>query len=205
MADHVFETASSDTVYQGRIVALRVDEVTMPGGRTAKREVLEHFGAVAVAAVDDGRIAMVYQYRHPLGRRLWELPAGLLDVADEDPVEAARRELEEETGYTARDWSVLVDAATSPGITDETVRIYLARNVTEVGRPDSEHEEADLTVHWVGLEDAVRMVLNGEIVNAASTAGVLAAHAVINDGFDARAADAAWTDRPTAFARRQTT
>ncbi|PRC42006.1 ADP-ribose pyrophosphatase, partial [Mycobacterium sp. ITM-2017-0098] len=77
---HAFSTVSSETVYVGKILALRADEVRMPGGGTARREVVEHFGAVAVVALDDdGRIVLIHQYRHPYGRRLWELPAGLLD------------------------------------------------------------------------------------------------------------------------------
>ena len=176
----------------------------MPGGHTAIREVVEHYGAVAVAAVDDrNRLAMVYQYRHPLGHRLWELPAGLLDAAGEDPVVTARRELREETGLTAEHWSVLVDVASSPGFSDETVRIYLARGLREVGRPDAHDEEADLTLHWFGIEDAAERVLAGEIVNSSAAVGVLAAHAVIVDGKPVRDVQEPWPDRPNAFAERQ--
>lgn len=204
MADHEFATTSTETVYRGSILALRRDEVHMPGGHTAIREVVEHYGAVAVAAVDDrNRLAMVYQYRHPLGHRLWELPAGLLDAAGEDPVVTARRELREETGLTAEHWSVLVDVASSPGFSDETVRIYLARGLREVGRPDAHDEEADLTLHWFGIEDAAERVLAGEIVNSSAAVGVLAAHAVIVDGKPVRDVHAPWPDRPNAFAERQ--
>ena len=102
VAEHVFETASSETLYTGKIFALRRDQVRMPGGKIATREVVEHYGAVAVVAMDDDdNIAMVYQYRHAFGRRLWELPAGLLDVAGEPPQLTAARELEEEVGLQA--------------------------------------------------------------------------------------------------------
>lgn len=203
MADHDFETLATETVYRGKILALRTDEVRMPGGDTAIREVVEHYGAVAVAAVDDSeKLAMVYQYRHSLGHRFWELPAGLLDEPGEDPATAASRELREETGLVAENWRVLVDVASSPGFCDEAVRVYLARGLRHVGRPAAEHEEADLTVHWLGLREAADRVLTGEIVNATAAAGVLAAYAVIVDGRPTRPVDAPWPDRPSAFAAR---
>ncbi|MBV8930642.1 MAG: NUDIX hydrolase [Mycobacteriaceae bacterium] len=204
MADHQFETESSDTAYRGRILALRVDHVQMPGGDTAIREVVEHYGAVAIAALDDdNRVPLIYQYRHPLGRRLWELPAGLLDNTSEDPLTTAQRELTEETGLAAAQWRVLIDVASSPGFTDESVRVYLAHALTDVGRPEGHDEEADLTVHWFDIEEAVQMVLRGEVVNATAAAGILAAHAATVDREPTRAPDAPWPDRPTAFARRQ--
>ncbi|HEX9833252.1 MAG TPA: NUDIX hydrolase, partial [Mycobacterium sp.] len=99
MAEHYFETIASETVYVGSIFALRVDDVLMPHDTTAKREVVENFGAVAVLAIDEeNNIALVYQYRQPFGRRLWELPAGLLDVGGEPPHVTAARELQEEAG-----------------------------------------------------------------------------------------------------------
>jgi 8-oxo-dGDP phosphatase len=204
VAEHAFETVSSETVYEGSILALRVDQVRMPGGGTAKREVVEHYGAVAIAAVDaDRRVAMVYQYRHPLGRRLWELPAGLLDAADEDPLATAKRELQEEAGLAANDWRVLLDTASSPGFSDESVRTYLAMGLSQVDRPNPEDEEADLSLHWFPLEDAAGMVLAGEIVNASAAAGVLAAYAAVIDGKPTRPVDATWPDRPTEFAGRR--
>jgi 8-oxo-dGTP pyrophosphatase MutT (NUDIX family) len=170
--------------------------------------VVEHLGAVAVVALDRDeagadRIAMIHQYRHPLGRRLWELPAGLLDELGEQPVAAARRELAEEVGLAARDWSVLVDVAASPGFTDEVVRVFLATGLSTVDRPvGSGDEEDDLVVHRVPLAEAVAMALSGEVVNAAAVAGILAAHAVRSGAAAPRPADAPWPDRPTRFATR---
>ncbi len=116
---------ASETVYVGKIFALRADEVRMPGGNTARRGVVEHYGAVAIVAIDDdGNIVLVYQYRHPVGRRLWELPAGLLDIGGEPPHLTAARELEEEAGLSAENWHVLVDLDSAPGFSDESVRVY---------------------------------------------------------------------------------
>jgi ADP-ribose pyrophosphatase len=201
---HDFPVQSTKDIYIGRVMALRSDEVVMPGGRAAVREILEHPGAVAIAALDDDdRLMMIYQYRHPLSRRLWELPAGLLDVAGEDPVATARRELAEEAGLAAADWAALVDVAPSPGFSDESVRVYLARGLSEVDRPDlGDDEESDLTSRWIPLTVAVRMVLAGEIVNGVTAAAVLAAHAVCGVAAAARPADAPWPDRPHRFPHR---
>ncbi|WP_134072607.1 NUDIX domain-containing protein [Mycobacteroides salmoniphilum] len=200
---HEFLTLESEPVYMGGILALRRDRVAMPGGGSAIREVVEHYGAVAVAAVDEvGQVALVHQYRHPLGHRLWELPAGLLDIAGEDTQLAAARELQEEAGVEATTWRVLVDAAASPGFTDEVVRVFLATGLSHPGRGESHDEEADMTVHWVPLPEAVSMVLAGEIVNAIAAAGILAAHVALA-GHHTRDSDAPWPDRPTAFAKRK--
>jgi 8-oxo-dGTP pyrophosphatase MutT (NUDIX family) len=201
---HEFAVRSSEDLHVGRILALRSDDVEMPGGRLAAREVTEHLGAVAIAAMDDdGRLMMIYQYRHPVGRRLWELPAGLLDKTGEDPLVTAQRELTEEAGLAAEEWSVLIDVVPSPGFSDESVRVYLARDLSEVGRPqsDQDDEEADLQTRWVSLPVAVRMVLDGKIVNGVSAAAVLAAHALA--GSVGRPTDAPWPDRPTRFAERK--
>lgn len=199
---HEFRTVSSRDVHIGRVVGLRVDEVAMPGGGTALREVVEHLGAVAVVALDDdGQVVLIHQYRHPLGHRLWELPAGLLDSPDEVPVDGARRELAEEVGLAAARWSTLVDVAASPGFTDEVVRVFLAQGLSVVDRELQGDEEADLVIHRVPLAEAVRMALSGEIVNGATVGGVLAAQAVLA-GAEARPVDAPWPDRPHTFAAR---
>ncbi|RSN52402.1 ADP-ribose pyrophosphatase [Amycolatopsis sp. WAC 04182] len=200
---HEFTVASTKDVHIGRVVGLRVDEVVMPGGGTARREVVEHLGAVAVVALDeDGAVTLIHQYRHPIGRRLWELPAGLIDKAGEDPVGAAQRELVEEVGLSAERWETLVDVAASPGFTDEVVRVYLARGLSEVDREVLGDEEADLVMRKFPLAEAVRMALAGELVNGSTVGGVLAAHAVLSGAASSRPADAPWEDRPTKFASR---
>ncbi|MDQ3886407.1 MAG: NUDIX hydrolase [Actinomycetota bacterium] len=186
-------------------MALRADHVVMPSGSIAKREVLEHPGAVAIVPLDaEQRVVLIHQYRHPLGRALWELPAGLLDIAGEEPVETARRELAEEVGIAATDWSVLLDLAPSPGFSDESVRVFLARGLSEVTRPaGADNEEADLEIHRVPLHEAVHRVLSGEIVNSSTAAGLLATHAVVTAAAQPRPIDTPWRDRPTQLAARR--
>lgn len=177
----------------------------MPDGSTAVREVVENYGAVGIVALDDdNNVAMVYQYRHPLGRRLWELPAGLLDAAGEAPQLTASRELKEEVGLRAETWQVLVDLDSAPGFSDESVRVYLATGLSEVDRPEAHAEEADMTMRWVPIAEAARQVFSGEIVNSIAVAGILAAHAVTVGFAQPRPVDSPWIDKPTAFAARKT-
>ncbi len=205
---HDFTVVSSTQVFHGKVASLRVDEVRMPGGGTAKREIVGHGGAVAVVALDGAAsptaetadVVLIEQYRHAMGRRLWELPAGLLDVEGEPPQEAAERELLEETGLRAARWSVLLDVATSPGFTEETVRIFLATDLTSAGRSEAgDDEEAELRVVRVPLRVAVQAALAGSIVNVMAVAGVLAADAVLRgtahpvDRADPAGADLPWT------------
>ncbi|WP_019924990.1 NUDIX domain-containing protein [Nocardia sp. BMG111209] len=201
---HEFERVSTRTVYSGAILALRLDQVVMPGGQVAQREVVEKYGAVAVVAIDDdGNLVLIDQYRHPIGRRLLELPAGLLDEPGESPLAAAERELAEETGLAAAHWSVLVEMALSPGFTDEALRIYLASGLSETDRPAPEMEEADLRVLRMPLDEAVRAALSGEITNATAIAGILALAAVRDKGIEPRPADAPWAGMPTDFLERK--
>ncbi|MDT5165295.1 MAG: 8-oxo-dGDP phosphatase, partial [Mycobacterium sp.] len=202
---HVFETTSSELLHTGKIFALRIDHVRMPGGNVVIREVVEHFGAVAIVAMDDeGRIPMVYQYRHPLARRLWELPAGLLDIDGEAPQVTAARELHEEAGLQAETWQVLIDLDSAPGFSDESVRVFLATGLTQVKRPEAHDEEADLTLGWFSIAEAVQRVFSGDIVNSLAVSGILAAHAVSDGLAEPRPVDAPWIDRPTAFRARKT-
>ncbi|HET6816993.1 MAG TPA: NUDIX hydrolase [Mycobacteriales bacterium] len=180
----------------GHVIDVRTDVVRMPSGDTAERDVVVHPGAVGVIALDDDeRVLFVQQYRHAVGHKCWEPPAGLLDESGEDPLEAARRELYEEAHVQAERWDVLVDAFTSPGMTDEAVRIYLARNVraAEGERHRGEHEELDMPTRWVSLDLAVDAVLAGHLHNPMAAMGVLATAAARGDGYSAlRSADAPW-------------
>lgn len=195
---HEFAVRTSERLYEGRIISLRRDELSMPEGSTGWREVVEHPGAVAVVALDErDQVVVVRQYRHPVGRPLDELPAGLLDVGGEPAIEAARRELAEEAGLAADTWHVLVDLLTSPGMSDEAVRIFLARGLREVDREVQEHEESELTSSLLPLTDVVDSALAGRYENSLLVAGVLAAdHARRNDFAGLRSAEAPWPARP---------
>lgn len=197
--NHPHDVLASDVVYQGRVISVRRDRVTMPGDTVSQRDVVVHPGAVGVIALDGrGRVLIVSQYRHPVRRRLEELPAGLLDHPGEPALAAAQRELMEEAGLAADTWHVLVDTLTSPGMSDEAIRIFLARDVREVRREVQEHEEAEMTTEWVDLDLAVRRVLAGEIENAMAAVGVLAADRAARDGFATlRSADALWPSQKT--------
>lgn len=170
------------------------------GRVSAWRDMLLHPGAVAVIAVDDAdRVLLIRQYRHPVGRWLFEPPAGLLDEAGEDPWHTAARELAEEAGYAAELWHTLLDVYLSPGGSSEAIRIYLARGLTPLpdGREHTgEAEEAYLPRAWVPLLQARDLVLSGQIGSPTAVAGVLAAVAARAEGWSSlRPADAPWPAR----------
>jgi 8-oxo-dGDP phosphatase len=187
---------SAAELARGRLVTVRTDKVRTPDNQIAERDVVLHPGAVAALALDDAqRVLLIRQYRHPVGRLLWEIPAGLRDVAGESPWETARRELLEEAGYRARDWRVLADFYTSPGISTERLRVFLARDLEYV--PEAvrgfvpEAEEAYLVSAWLPLDEAVRKVFAGDLHNGVTALGLLAAYAARSEGFDGlRPADA---------------
>jgi ADP-ribose pyrophosphatase len=179
---------SSEKLAEGTVVSVRRDVVRMPDDEEVGREVVKHPGAVGILALDEaGQVLLIRQYRHPVGRQLWEIPAGLRDVAGEPPLATAQRELLEEAGYLAADWQVLADFFTSPGITSERLRVYLARGLTSV--PDAErqyvpnHEEAHLRIEWAPLDVVVSRILAGNLHNGVMMIGVLAAFAARQDGF----------------------
>lgn len=197
-AGDAYATLHSETVFTGRVLTVLVDDVAMPDGQ-AKREWVRHPGAVAVVALDDDdRVVLVEQYRYPVRARLRELPAGLLDVDGEPAVRAAERELFEEARLHAGRWDVLVDLHTTPGMTDEAVRVYLARDLSDATESyTAEHEEVELTVGRVPLAEAVDAVLAGELTNSIAVAGLLAAERAQRNGFAGlRPADAPWSAKP---------
>jgi 8-oxo-dGDP phosphatase len=187
------QVLSSTSLAGVRLIAVREDKVRFPDDQIAERTVVTHPGAVAILALDDDdRALMIRQYRHPVGRLLWELPAGLRDVPGEPLHVTAERELLEESGYRAREWHTLIDYFSSPGYSTERLRIYLARGLTPATDPGfvRQHEEAFLEVGWLPLDEAVGLALAGKLHNGVTISGVLAGYAARSDGFAAlRAAD----------------
>jgi len=176
--DDPAEVVESTRVYDGRVWDVRRDRFRF-GGHELERDYVDHTGAVAVLARDaDDRVLLINQYRHPIRSRDWELPAGLLDVDGEEPLEAAKRELAEETDLVAAEWHELLSFATSPGGSDEVIHVFEARELSPAPEafPRTE-EEAELALRWVPLAEAVEAALAGRIRNSILLVAVLAAHA----------------------------
>lgn len=196
-----WEIRGTQTPFVGKKTSVRTDEVVMPGGAVVHRDYQVHPGSVAVLALDDAdRAVVLRQYRHPVRQKLWEIPAGLLDVPGENPLHAAQRELYEEAHVKAEDWRVLADVYTTPGGCDEAVRIFLARGLSEAegDRFAVEDEEADMELAQVPVDELVRGVLGGDLHNNCLVVGVLSLVAARSgDGLDAlRPAEAPWPARP---------
>jgi 8-oxo-dGDP phosphatase len=193
--------SGQELLHQGMVWNLVRDTVDLGDGGVVRREYLDHPGAVCVLAVDDDeRVLLLRQYRHPVGMQLWELPAGLLDVAGEPPLAAAQRELAEEADLVARDWAVLIDWFNSPGGSSEALRCFVARGLSPV--PEAERhlrtaEELDMPIEWVSLDDAGAAVLSGRLHNVGAVVGVLAAMASRAAGWTTlRPVDAPWPQHP---------
>lgn len=176
--DDPADVVASTRVYEGRVWDVRRDRFRF-GGHELERDYVDHTGAVAVLARDaDDRVLLINQYRHPIRSRDWELPAGLLDVAGEDPLDAAKRELAEEADLEAGEWRELLTFATSPGGSDETIRVYEARGVSATAQAFARsEEEAELVLRWVPLAEVVDAALAGRIRNSILLVAALAAHA----------------------------
>ena len=166
-------TVSSRTIFEGKIVKVTLDQAELPNGSLAAREVVYHPGGVAVLALDEnGNVPLVRQFRYPIQRELLELPAGKLDHGpEEDRLLGARRELSEETGLEAEEWTYLGYMLASPGFCDEALHMYLARNLKQVGQHLDEDEF--LNVEWMSFEELVRQVMDGTITDAKTVATAL--------------------------------
>ena len=165
------ETIRTEPIFEGKMITLQVDTVAMPDGRTATREIVKHPGAAAVMALLDGKLLVVEQFRKPLEKFQIEIPAGKLD-AGEDPLEAAARELEEETGYRADSLTLVSAFFTSPGFADEKLYLYFAENVT-VGTQQTDEDEY-LQVEAITLEQAEAYIAEGRISDAKTILAVYA-------------------------------
>lgn len=181
--------ASSEDLHRdGWVVALRADRINRPGHEDEepfRRIVLEHPGAAVVLALDEEERALVItQYRHPAKRRFVELPAGLIDYPGEDPLDVAVRELREEVAHEAAEWTPLLSTYTSPGISEEIHHFFLARGLTESDRDgfELEHEEAEMSIHWVPFEELLEAVLSGRATDSPIVQAVLAYAALKSRG-----------------------
>jgi len=181
-----FRTVASTHHYRG-FSSVRVDVLKGPDGQF-QREVVEHPDAVAIVALDDQeRVALVRQYRHPLGESLLELPAGTLDVEGEDPVSAAHRELAEEVGLRAEELSPIGTIWNSAGWSDERTHLFLAARTHPTTRPDgfrASDEEAVMSIVWRPLSELVREALDGTLTDAKTAIGVLRAASILPRGGD---------------------
>ncbi len=193
----------ASVVHEGRIFDLVRESVDLGEAGVVTREYVDHPGAVAVIALDEQeRILLLRQYRQPVGAYLWEPPAGLLDVPGEPTQVAAARELYEEADLRAESWQVLTDYCTTPGGNNEAIRVFLARGLSEVPAADRhvrEDEEIGMDSRWIDIDEAVGLVLEGQIHNPSAVVGVLAA---------AAARDRNWAtlrsvDEPFPFRRTQ--
>ena len=164
----------SEDIFKGRILHLQLDMVELPNGHVAHREVIRHIGAVCVIPVtEDGKVVVERQYRYPMDEVITEIPAGKLDREDEDPLEAAKRELREETGYTADEWRELGAFYPAAAYCDERIRMYLARGLHK-GEQELDSDEF-LNVELVPLKTLVGEVMDGKIPDAKTQVAVLKA------------------------------
>jgi ADP-ribose pyrophosphatase len=166
-----FTILKHDVLFEGKVLNLYKDLIQYDDGQKDYREVVEHYGGSTVLAVTDSSLILVRQYRHPLKNFVYELPAGKLNL-DEDPLECAKRELKEETGYTATNWEKIISFHTTPGYSSEKLHIYLATNLKE-GEQELELGERNLEVVIVGFIEALRMIKNEEITDSKTIIGIL--------------------------------
>ncbi|WKD59348.1 NUDIX domain-containing protein [Corynebacterium caspium] len=213
---HIFQVTESELLVESPILALRRDYIRMPEGKIVPREIVEHFGSVAILAWDKttDKVALLRHYRSPVAARLWEIPAGLLDISDEDPLLAAKRELYEETKLTAHSWGIIADIITSPGFSDEACRIYLATDIEEktVEIPGKiamdknslpTDEEADMQLFWVDFNSACDLVLGGEILNSIAVSALLGLSRMRTQQQPPRETISEFKFRPQALAQRR--
>ena len=169
---------ASEEIFDGHVVHLYKDTVRLPNGKSAPRETVRHVGAVAVVPLtDDGKVIVEQQFRYPIDRVITEIPAGKLDSPDEDRLSAAKRELEEETGYTAKEWIAIGDYYPTPAYCDERITLYLARGL-ELGQRHLDEDEF-LNFEAVALTELVAQVMDGTITDGKTQVAVLKAARIL--------------------------
>ncbi|MEX0914219.1 MAG: NUDIX hydrolase [Demequina sp.] len=193
--------SATSVSFTGRVWDIKTDVVELGDSGTVTRDYVAHTGAVAIMALnDDGQVYLVRQYRHPVGRELWEPPAGLLDEEGEHPLDAAKRELWEEADLRADRWDVLVDYVTSPGGSSEGIRIYLARDVREADADDRHErtaEERDMIGQWWDHSEILAAIMQGKLWGPTTIVGAFALDAAVRSQWATlRPADAPWDYRP---------
>lgn len=178
-SEQTWPVSSSESKYDSPYVSLRIDTIVDPSGDEHARAVVKPNGAIGILAIDEeDRVLLVQQYRHPVGRRLLELPAGTLDVHGESTATAAARELAEEADVVAEHWESMMHLLATPGYSTERWELFRAtglRAVPAAERTQREAEEADMAQWWLPFDDAVEAVLSGRITDAMTAAGILAA------------------------------
>jgi ADP-ribose pyrophosphatase len=165
------EVHHKEVVHQGRVFDFTKEKVTLSNGVTVDMEVIRHPGAAAIVPLTtDGEVVMLEQYRHAVGGSLWEIPAGTMDPGDPSPIDCARRELVEETGFSAATWDLLGELTPVPGYSDERIHLFLARDLA----PATQDLDADeiVSVTRLPLAEVRRMVFDGRITDAKTIAGI---------------------------------
>lgn len=167
------KTIATERIFEGKVISLQVDDVLLPNGENSKREIVKHPGAVSILPItNEGKIVLVEQYRKALERTLIEIPAGKIEQG-EAPEITAKRELEEETGYAAQDFTYLQSFATSPGFADEIIHLYVARNLVRVENPALGDEDEFIEVFEVTIEEAEQLVADAKIYDAKTAFAIL--------------------------------
>ncbi|MDK2838623.1 nudix hydrolase [Thermosipho africanus Ob7] len=169
---------SSKEIFKGLLLHVKKDEVMLENGRKSFREYVLHPGAVAVVPIlDDNKVVLVKQFRYPIGKQLLEIPAGKFDFKDEDPLECAKRELKEETGFDAKDYLYLGYIHTTPGFSNEVIHLYLARNL-ESGQSNPDEDEI-IDVEIEDFNTVLQKCISGEITDAKTIAGIFKAYFIL--------------------------
>lgn len=174
-----FSLKKSTEIYKGRVIDLKVDEIEYENGNTGYREVASHPGGAVVLALHNAKIILVTQYRYPLKKIIYELPAGKLDN-NEDPLECAKRELEEETGYKSDNFIRLGEIVSTPGFCDEKLTLFLARDL-KLGTKNHEDGEQGMETHEFTLKELEEKIHNNEIIDAKTICAVFLAKKYLTD------------------------